>query len=93
MKKIKILVIIVLAIIRVVLGAKAGCFYSSAAVYDDQLMAKYSMLWNHFNNPDAYSLVKTMIYPLFINIVSLCVKYKIYSSNFTYMGIRCIFSI
>lgn len=26
MKKIKILVIIVLAIIRVVLGAKAGCF-------------------------------------------------------------------
>lgn len=78
MKKIKILVIIVLAIIRVVLGAKAGCFYSSAAVYDDQLMAKYSMLWNHFNNPDTYSLVKTMIYPLFINIVYvLNIKYTV----------------
>lgn len=84
MKKIKkrdvqnVLIMVILAIIRVVLGTKAGCFYSSAATYDDQLMAKYSMLYNHFYNPDAYSLVKTMVYPMFINLVYvLHIRYTI----------------
>lgn len=78
MKKPELYIFSILFIIRIIIGNKIGAWYFSNQIYDDQLLAKYSMLRDHFLNPDVYSMVKTMGYPLFLNIVHIFkIKYSI----------------
>ncbi len=71
MKKKYIIIIIVLAIIRLLLGVSAGVWFASNQSLDDNLLANYSILPMHFLSPNVFSLVKTMSYPLFINLCFL----------------------
>ena len=78
LKKPELYILLTLFMIRIILGNKIGVWYYSNQVYDDQLLAKYAMLKEHFLNPNVYSMVKTMGYPLFINIVYISkIKYSI----------------
>ncbi len=78
LKKPEIYFFSILFIIRIILGNKIGVWYPSNQVYDDQLLANYAMFKEHFYNPNVYSMVKTMGYPLFINIVYILkIKYSI----------------
>lgn len=78
LKKPELYILLTLFMIRIILGNKIGVWYYSNQVYDDQLLAKYAMLKEHFLNPNVYSMVKTMGYPLFINIVYISkMKYSI----------------
>lgn len=66
-----LVLIIVLALIRIYLGEKVGVQLYPDQFYDDQLLFNYSDLTTHFSEPNMYSLVKTMGYPLFLNFVRI----------------------
>ncbi|MCI1306040.1 MAG: hypothetical protein LKG40_07470 [Lachnospiraceae bacterium] len=56
----------ILAVLRVRCGLLVGNYFLSAQSFDDALMMRYAAIRTHFTSPDAWSLCKTMGYPLFI---------------------------
>lgn len=64
-------ILLALILLRIWMGYIAGIQFYSRQMYDDALMVRYSDLAAHFHHPNLYSLVKTMSYPLFLNLVHL----------------------
>ena len=54
---------------RIFIGNRLGVWYSFVEIADDRLMIDYADLASHFTQPNSYSLVKTIAYPLFLNFV------------------------
>ncbi|WP_297053867.1 hypothetical protein [uncultured Dubosiella sp.] len=73
---------ITLIIFRLILGWYIGIQYYSSEFYDDALLMNYADFSTHFQNPNYLSLVKTMSYPLFLNIVHLSkIPYSLFVSG------------
>lgn len=64
-----VFVLLALAASRFIMGEFLRYYFISSAGYDDQLLLTYSHIKNHFRNPDYLSLVKTMSFPLFLNLI------------------------
>lgn len=62
---------VVLSIIRIYLGWAVGVWFPAAQLWDDALMMGYSDLAGHFLNPERYSLLKDMSFPVFLKISSV----------------------
>ena len=56
-------------ILRFLISNWLGVWYYSHAGHDDVLMINYSVFVNHFRFPNYRSLVKTIAYPIFLNVV------------------------
>jgi hypothetical protein len=96
-----------LAVIRIVIASKITLhtdgYNLSDAVNDDVLFLNYAHLKNHFlnnsylpefglYNNNSFALLKTMVYPLFLNLVHIsCLQYYVFLS-LMWVGIA-IFSI
>ncbi len=63
--------LVIATLLRISLSQKLSVWYPSFEFYDDQLLVKYANLLVHFKEPDLWSLVKNMSYPLFLNFVHL----------------------
>ena len=61
----------VLPILRILLGYCMGISFNPEAGVDDALLARYSLLREHFQVPNTYSMVKSMSYPLFLEFVNV----------------------
>lgn len=64
-------VVVILAILRVSLSLRVGNYFDCTQFYDDALLMNYTNLLDHFKNPNIWSLVKYMGYPVYINILHL----------------------
>lgn len=58
-------------VLRIVLAEKMGVWFLSSQLFDDALLMSYTDVSTHFLVPNVYSLVKTVGYPMFINVVYL----------------------
>jgi len=65
-------IISIAIVLRIILSEKMGVWFLSSQMYDDALLMSYARVNTHFLNPNIYSLVKTIGYPLFINVVYIC---------------------
>jgi len=61
----------VLAILRVIYSVRLGIHFESRFITDDSLMIEYARLHHHFLEPNFYSLVKVMSFPLFLDLISV----------------------
>jgi len=64
-----VFILLTLAATRFIMGEFLRYYFISESGYDDQLMLTYSHITNHFRNPNYLSLVKTMSFPLFLNLI------------------------
>ena len=64
-------IMLVLLALRLFMGYCMGVILNPDAVYDDRLLVQYSYLKSHFVDPNPYSLVKTLGFPLFLKVVEL----------------------
>ncbi len=72
---------ILAALLRIVLSRTLGSTFLSHEVCDDVLMLSYSALRSHFLEPQIYSMAKTMVFPLFLDVVHVShVSYNIWLS-------------
>lgn len=55
---------------RILLAIWRGVWYDSGQIDDDVLLIAYANLKRHFEHPNTLSMMKTMSYPFFLNIVS-----------------------
>lgn len=65
-----VFILLTLAATRFIMGEFLRYYFISESGYDDQLMLTYSHITNHFRNPNYLSLVKTMSFPLFLNLIT-----------------------
>lgn len=85
---------IVLFILRVLLGEKLGFYFISAAGADDALMFYYAKLSEHFTQPNSYSMVKDMSYPLLLNISArLNISYPLLIAILWLAAALCVYLI
>lgn len=72
----------ILILLRLIIGWYIGIQYYSSEVYDDALLVNYANFSSHFRNPNYLSLVKTMSYPLLLNIVHFSkIPYSLFISG------------
>ena len=60
---------VLFCVLRIILGNLMGIIFDPDASVDDALLVQYAYLPTHFHVPWAYSLVKTMSFPLFLDAV------------------------
>lgn len=84
----------ILIVVRIIIGEKIGIWFASSQGADDNLLANYSILSKHFYNPDVYSLMKMMSYPIFINLVYFSgIKYTIWLSLLYVIDASLVYSL
>ena len=71
LKRPEVLIALLATFFRISISQKLSIWYPSHAFHDDQLFVRYANLFVHFKEPDLWSLVKTMSYPLFLNFVHM----------------------
>ncbi len=62
-------VLLLLAAVRIGFGLAVGIWFPASQVNDDALMIEYASLKHHFLEPNMFSLVKFMGYPVFLTVV------------------------
>lgn len=70
-KRPEFIIMLLATVFRISISQKLSIWYSSNEFYDDKLFVRYADLFAHFKEPDLWSLVKTMSYPLFLNFVHM----------------------
>ncbi len=58
-------------ILRFVISHILGIVFFSSQVCDDVLMLNYAAIKGHFTEPSLYAMAKTMVFPLFLDVVSI----------------------
>lgn len=73
------IVMAVFAGARIAVSMTEGVWFAANQLMDDVLMVEYAFPKTHFLNPNVNSLVKSMGYPLFLDVVSVSrVRYSIW---------------
>lgn len=62
-------IIIITGIYRIVLGQSIGNHFYCSESFDDVLLMRYSNFNTHFHDPNVWSLVKTMSFPLYVRLI------------------------
>lgn len=70
LKKPELIIAVVATIFRIFLSNLIGSCIAAPSPVDDELLFNYSNLATHFHQHNTYSLVKTMSYPLFLDLVA-----------------------
>ena len=70
LKRPELYIALLAAFVRIVLSQKLAIWYYSNQLFDDQLLIKYSGLFEHFQVPDIWSLVKTISYPIILYVIN-----------------------
>ena len=65
------LIFILAVILRILFGMALGIWFPATEQCDDVLMLEYASIRTHFTQPNLFSMVKYMAYPLFLDVVRI----------------------